>query len=124
MIDVTFRLNNVDYSGLLSTYKVSHEIEYPVLMTAIDGTEHGFARQRPVVTVSFIPLTDTQTASLYATISSMDVSCTYTDPYSGTTTSGYMRVVTNLESVFGLSSIDGNRYYKGGEIMLRQRTVL
>ena len=124
MIDVTFKLNNVDFSNLLSTFKVTREVEYSSTMTAIDGTEYGWARRRPIVTFSLVPLTDAQTAVLYNTIQSMEVSCEYTDPYRGATSTGTMRVMSGLESVFGLRSADGNRYYKGTEITLRQRTVL
>lgn len=124
MIDVIFKLNNIDYSGLLSTYKVTYEVEYPSVVTAIDGTEHGVARKRPTITFSLIPLSDAQTAALYTAIQSMNVSCTYTNPYSGATATGNMRVMTNLESAFGLKSVNGNRYYKGTAITLRQRTVL
>lgn len=124
MIDITFTLNGTDYSSLLSTYTVTYEVEYSEVVTAIDGTEYGSARKRPSITFSLIPLSDSQTAALYSAIQSMNVSCTYTNPYSGTTATGNMRVVTNLESVFGLKSINGNRYYKGSEITLRQRTVL
>ena len=124
MIDVTFKMNNMDFSGLLSTYKVTQEVEYRATMTAIDGTEYGWARCRPSVTFSLIPLTDEQTAELYAIIHSMDVICQYTNPYNGSTSTAQMRVMTSLESVFGLRSIDGNRYYKGAEITLRQRTVV
>ena len=124
MIDIVFRINNVDYSHLLSKFNVTIETEYPHTMTAIDGTEYGYAMNRPTVTFSLIPLTDAQTAEFYANIASMNVICEYTDPYRNRTVSSTMRVMTSLESVFGLKSIDGNRYYKGTEITLRQRTVL
>ena len=124
MIDVVFKINNVDYSRLLSTYKVTIETEYPHTMTAIDGTEYGYAMKRPTVKFSLLPLTDQQTAELYENILSMDVMCEFTDPYRNMPVSARMRVTTSLESVFGLRSIDGNRYYKGGEITLRQRTVI
>ena len=124
MIDVTFKINGVDYSSLLSTYKVTHEVEYPTTITAIDGTEYGYARRRPTVSFSLLPLTDQQSAELYSNMLSMNVLCQYTDPYLGTVTTASMRVITSLESAFGLRSIDGNRYYKGRVITLRQRTVL
>ena len=124
MIDVTFTLNGVNYSQLLSTYSVTHVVEYPTTVTAIDGTEYGYGRRRPTITFSLIPLTDAQSATLYDTLLSTNVLCVYTDPQLGRTASASMRVTSNIESVFGLRSVDGNRYYKGGQITLRQRTVL
>ena len=124
MIDITFQLNGVDYSGLLSTYKVTHEFEVRDTLTTMDGTEHTAEYRRPSVLFSLQPLTEEQSDDLYDILSGINVSVVYTDPYIGDETSATMRVTTPLESSFGLKSIDGNRYYKGSVITLRQRTVL
>lgn len=124
MIDITFKLNGTDYSSFLSTYTVSYETEYENVITTLNGTEYGVPRYRPVLTVSFIPLTEAQSAALYTVLNTGTVTVLYTDTYKNTNRTASMRVTSNLESQFGLSSINGNRYYKGGSIILRQRTVI
>ena len=110
MIDVIFTINGVDYSGLLSTYRVVCDIEYPHTMTAIDGTEYyGKMIRRPSIYFSLRPLTDAETAAVV-----------YTDPDTDTDYTAYMRFTSSISSAFGLRSIDGNRYYKGSEMCLRQ----
>ena len=123
MIDVTFKLNNVDWSTKLSTYQVIIDNEYPVVITTMDGTEHVYKRKRPSVQFSLIPLTDAEVKSLYDCLVSHSVSVEYTNPYTNTDVTANMRVTSNLLNAFGLSSIDGNRYYKGTEIMMRQLTI-
>lgn len=124
MIDITFELNGTDYSNLLSTYEVTHEVEISDSMTSLDGTEHFAARKRPTLTVSFRPLTDAQTADIYSILSDITAEVTYTDPYLNDDRMLRMRVVSGLQSSFGLRSIDGNRYYKGGDIVLRSISCL
>lgn len=123
MLDVTLKFNDLDLSDWLSTYRPVHELEESDKLTALDRTEYFSVRERPVVVFSLIPLTDAQCAQLYSELSKIVGEVTYTDPYLGDTTRS-MRVMTKLEAIFGLRSIDGNRYYKGGEITLRSRTVL
>ncbi len=124
MIDVTFTVGALDLSGLLSTYDVSHETEYKDVMTAMDGTEYGVAAFRPVISFSLLPLSDAQSASLYEELKAGNISTVYTNPYLNDDVTAVMRLTTSLDAVFGLRSIDGNRYYKGGKISLRQRTVI
>ena len=124
MIDVTLTIGELDLHELLSTYQVTHETEYQQIMTALDGTEHGAARFRPVLTFSLIPLTDAQCDSLYDSLTGQDLYVTYTNPWFDDDVTATMRLTTNFETMFGISSINGNRYYKGGTITLRQRTVL
>ena len=128
MINVTFTIGTTDYHTLLSTYNVIHKVETRASVLTMDGTEHYALQRRPVITFSLIPLTDTQTKSLYDLLSAGHVSVTYTDPYVYTNSvqsvTATFRVASDLNSVFGLSSVDGSRYYKGGEITLQQRTVL
>lgn len=124
MIDVTLVFDGLDLSAKLSTYNVTHEVEVSDSITAIDGTEYTAQRIRPTVSFSFIPLTDAQTAAIYEKLSALVGVLTYTDPYLGRDNTIVARANSNLESVFGLRSIDGNRYYKGGKIVLRARTVL
>lgn len=124
MIDIVLKLNNVDYSQLLSQYSVKIETEYEEVIKTLDGTEYGVPKYRPNVVFSLMPLTEAQSAALFSALSSGTVSVTYTDTASNTTKTATMRVVSNIESIFGIKSINGNRYYKGNAITLRQRTVL
>lgn len=128
MIDVSFTLGSTDYHTLLSTYSVTHEVETRASVTTMDGTEHVAIQRRPVISFSLIPLTDAQSKALYDLLSAGVLNVTYTDPYTYTTTNqtrtASFRVASNLNSVFGLKSVDGSRYYKGGDIVLRQRAVL
>ena len=128
MIDVTFTIGSTDYHSLLSTYSVTHRVETRASVITMDGTEHYALQRRPVISFSLIPMTDTQAKSLYDLLSAGTVSVTYTDPYTYTTTvqsrTANFRVASDLESVFGVKSVDGNRYYKGGIITLQQKAVL
>lgn len=124
MIDVTFKIGALDLSGLLSTYRVDYEAEYQTIMTAIDGTEYGSVRYRPIVNFSLIPITDQQASELYSVLSGLNANVVYTDVFRNTDITADMRVTSNLQAAFGLRSIDGNRYYKGGTITLRSRRVI
>lgn len=128
MIDVTFTIGSTDYHALLSTYNVTHKVETRTLITTMDGTEHYALQRRPVIVFSFIPLTDAQSKSLYDLLSAGTVSVTYTDPNTYTsqtqTRTANFRVASDIESVFGVKSVDGNRYYKGSTITLQQKAVL
>lgn len=124
MIDIILTVNGVSMSPKLSTYKVQHEIEYPRVMTALDGTEYGIHRRRPIVVFSYIPLTDAETMAFYNALKQNTLTVQYTDPNLNTTATAQMRLVSNIDNVFGIKSVTGDRYYKGGDITLRQRTVL
>lgn len=124
MIDIVFKLNNVDYSQLLSMYSVVIETEYDEVIRTLNGTEYGSPRFRPTVVFSLIPLTEAQSAALFGILKNGNITVTYSDTASNETRTSTMRLASNVESVFGLSSIDGNRYYKGSAITLRQRMVL
>ena len=122
--DVLFRIGSTDYRALLSTYRVTYEVEFASTITAINGTEYGKPKFRPIITFSLIPLTDAQSAALFNAVKGSSVSVQYTDPNFNATRTASMKIASNLDSAFGLRSVDGNRYYKGGEIVLRQRTVI
>ena len=123
-MNVTFTINNVDFSTKLSTYSVSYEYEYPNVVQTIDGTEHyGKVNKRPSITFSFWPLTDTESAALYSALSGTNT-VTYTDPNAGATRTATMRFTGNVSARFGLKSGTGDNYYRGGEMVLRQLSVL
>lgn len=125
-VDVVLTFRDVDFAPFLATYKVNHEINYARQVTALDGTEyttHG--TRRPIVSFTLRAMSDTQAGTFYAALSTLTGTATYTDPYlSGETQTARMRLASDLEAVFGLRSVDGNRYYKGGEIQLRGVTPL
>ena len=124
MIDVTFMLDGIDFSNLLSTYDVKNVNESNSTMTAMDGTEYGNIRFRPLITFSLIPLNSAQCRTIFTALNKQNVSVTYTDPHSNGLISVAMRVTSDVNALFGLKSIDGNLYYKGGQITLRSRTVI
>ena len=121
-MDVTFKIGALDLHSILSTYNVRYETTYQKVITTLDNVEHPFpAPFRPIVTFSLFPLTDLQSKSVYDALSGNIASVTFTDPHAGQDRALAMRVTSDLESAFGLKSIDGNRYYKGGEIELRAK---
>lgn len=124
MIDVTFSLNGDPWSDKLSTYRVDYVYEYKTLVTTIDGTEYGRRRIRPTLVFSFIPLSEFDCARLYSALSNTYVTADFTDPNTGETHTGEFRVISSLSDIFGLNSVDGNRYYKVSTIQMRMRTVL
>lgn len=125
-MDVTFTINGRDFSSRLSTYRVEQEITYSNMITTMDGTEHyGKPLKRDVIHFSLIPFDD-DTANLdYTALSAPDLSVDYTNPQFEyyDKVSRKMKLYSNLSAVFGLSSANGKRYYKGGEIILRSIMV-
>ena len=124
MMDVTFKLNTVDFSDKLSTYEVNVEYEYPVEIQTLDGTEHFVQRKRPTLTFSLIPLTDEEVRILFNCLTNQIITVEYTSPYLERDVTASMRCITNLVNVFGLKSVTGDRYYKQTQITLRQLTVM
>ena len=124
MIDVTFILDDVDYSPYLTEYAVSHAIEAKETMTAIDGTEYTVTQIRPSITFSLDPLSDEQSESLYRILSKASIRVLYTDPYLGDNQFTVMRAISEINSAFIIRSTGGNRYYRGNSITLRSRTVI
>ncbi len=121
--DITMTFNSVDLSDYLSTYAVAHEVEVADLLTAMDGTEYSAVRERPIVTISFLPMSSTTAATIYSALSALIADLSYTDPWLGERTAVF-RITSNIDAVFGLNSVDGSIYYKGGYVVFRQRAVL
>lgn len=120
-MDVTLRINGVDYSKKLSSFSVQPEITYRKVVKTLDETEH-FTKGhiRNVLNFSFWPLTDDEATELFSDLASLNVTATYTDPNSGGDVTHSMRVIRGFEYAFGMRSVTGNRYYKGGSFRLRQ----
>lgn len=124
MIDVTFTINSHNWSGKLSDYDVTNAVEVADMMTAIDGTEYAISRVRPIIRASFMPLSDEESAALYEDLSDNLVDIVYSNPHTDEDDKfGEFRVASDISATFGLRSINGNRYYKGGTIVFRRKTV-
>lgn len=122
MIDVLLRINGRDFSARLSSYSLEQEITYQDVITTIDGKEHyGKKMKRDILTFSLIPYDEDTAAADYDCLSDSEIFVDYTSPHEvGTTKTGVeMKVVSSLSSAFGLKSINGKRYYRGDEIVLR-----
>lgn len=122
--DVTLNIGGLDLTSKLSTYNVKIEYSSQIDVTTMDGTEHFHEFKRPILSFKLIPLTDDEAADVFQKLRYSPVTVTYTNQWLGTDITAQMRVGSNLESAFGIRSMNGNRYYKGGEITLRQITVI
>lgn len=119
-MNVTLKIDGVDFSEKLSTYKVDQEVYYAKVITALDNTEYASPGNfRPVLTLSWRPLTDEESADLYYALSRFKIDIKYTNPYTNQDVTRKMRLAGNLESSFALTSVDGKRRYIGGNITLR-----
>ena len=118
-MDVTLTFNGYDFAPALSSYGVTHEINYRKVVTALDGTRYfGNATRRPIITFSLLPMNGAQTKACYDALKIIIASCSYTDADANEDRTAQMRVTSNLESVFRLRAADGSRYYEGGQITL------
>ena len=119
-MDITLTLNERDFSGRVSNYEVTHEPIPSKIITTLDSVEHVTINKfRTVIKFRLIPSSDETANDDYTALSAGVFAATYTDPQAGGDRSQTVRLTTNLSAAFGLRSIDGNRYYKGGEITLR-----
>lgn len=123
---ITLTINNVDFSDRVLTYTVRKEITYGKTYTSVSGKE--FVRRkriRPIVSFTLMPHDDAQALADYNVLKANVLTATFTDPdVSGTVLTKEVRLMTNLEHVFLLDSINGKRYYRGGTIQLRSTTVM
>ena len=122
-MDITLTIGEIDLSGKLSKYSCQREVTYPRVITTMDGMEHAVRRSRDVIRFTLFPMTDEEAAALYTALTDTYLSVEYTRPWADDDVEGVCRLVSNLDAVFGIKSINGNRYYKGGEIVLRRRNV-
>ena len=121
-MDVTLKINGRDFSSRLSTYRVEQEVTYPDMLTTMDGTEHyGKPYRRDVIYFSLFPFDDDTANHDYMVLVDTSLTVNYTNPQATDSEKLYkpMKLYSNLSSVFGLRSVNGKRYYKGGEIALR-----
>lgn len=125
-MDVTLEINGRDFSSRLSTYRVEQEITYSNVLTTMDGTEHyGKTMIRDTVRFSLLPFDDGTAAEDCATLTKSELEVNYTVPQAGGSLKQNiaMKLQSNLNAAFGLRSVNGKRYYKGSEIVLRAINV-
>ena len=125
-MDVTLKINGRDFSSRLSTYRVEQEVTYPDMLTTMDGTEHyGKPYRRDIIYFSLLPFDDDTANHDYAVLSDSSMSVNYTNPQADNAEKLYkeMKLYSSLSVVFGLRSVNGKRYYKGGEIALRATMI-
>lgn len=119
-MDITFKLNGVDWSGRLSNYHVTKEIKYSRVVTTLDNVEHSASpATRYVIDFAFIPLTDDEGEALFDALDEWQIMVEFTSHYEGDLVKT-MRLTSDLSSAYGMRSINGKRYYKGDALQLRQ----
>lgn len=119
-MNVTFKIGTLDLASKLSTYKVMWEVSYQKIITTLDNVEHPFsAPKRAIVDFSLLPLDDDLASSVYDALAEQTQTVIFTDPYTASDLVRTMRLTSNLEASFGLKSVNGKRYYKGGELQMR-----
>lgn len=117
-MNVKLITNGYDLSSKLSTYEAHMEVTYKKVLTMLDDSERPYpATSRPVVTFSLLPLTDEESKEIYNSLKSIVFTATF--EVNSTQRTADVRVVSNLGSTFLLTSVDGKRRYRGGEIVLR-----
>ena len=125
-MDVTLEINGRDFSSRLSTYRVEQEVTYPDMLTTMDGTEHyGKPYKRDVIYFTLLPFDDDTANQDYMVLADTSLTVNYTNPQATGSEKLYkpMKLYSNLSAVFGLRSVNGKRYYKGGEIALRSTMI-
>ena len=119
-MNVTLTIGSRDFSGRLSTYKVTKETAYQSVVTTMGGVEHiAGVMSRDIITFSLLPANDETADADYDALRPRVVQVTFTSPYTNANSTKQMRVDCDLEQIYGLTSIDGHKYYKGEEITLR-----
>lgn len=117
MMDITLVANGYDFSSKLSKYYAYYEVQSDVL-TMLDKSERLVCgSKRPIVEFTLLPLTDEESAEIYAKLEELVFSATF--DIQGAEITADMRVVSNLGAAFLLKSVDGKRRYKGDRIVLR-----
>lgn len=123
-MDVTLEINGRVFSNRLSTYDVEQELSYSNEVTTIDGTEHfDNAKYRDIISFSLFPYDDETATKDFEALRKQPLSVVYTFPAENCDKTAKMRLSSNLNSSFGLKSVNGLRYYKGNEIVLRAISV-
>lgn len=119
---LTLIINGIDISSRISTYALTRNVSYSRTVTTLDNIEHSSAAIiKPVLSFSLLPMTDAEVSTIYNALVSGNgfVETQYTEPNENAIIQRTMRLNSDLENIFLLDSINGNRYYSGGTIQLR-----
>ncbi|MDE6903324.1 MAG: hypothetical protein K2P22_11370 [Lachnospiraceae bacterium] len=120
-MDLSLIVNGLDLHEKLSTYAFKNEVAYPEVITTLDQVEHPYPSvKRAVISFSLFPMTDMESSILYDALSDLIFDATFQNPHANAVETKRVRLVSDLESVFALLSIDGNRRYNGGVLQLRE----
>lgn len=121
MTGLTLIINGLDLSHRISSYSVRKVRDTSEVLKSIGGTEYAFLGDAQTeVNVSFFPMTEVETEEFYAAVSTGKFQMTYTDTYEGgIVATRNFRMMSDLESVFLLLSVDGKRRYSGATIQAR-----
>ena len=120
MQDVTLIINGLDVSSRVLTYSAQLSINYAKVITTLDDVEHPFPGvKRSVLRFSFLPMTEDEADSVYWCMRDLIFPVTYSNPRGGGVLTKKFRLMTDIEAVFLLLSVDGKRRYNGGQIELR-----
>ena len=120
-MEIVLSVNGLDLHRKLSTYTMTKDVSYRKVIITLDEVEHPYpGAQKAVVTFSLLPMTDSESTELYDALYPLIIPVTFTNPYTSMSETRQMRVVSSIESVFALLSVDGKRRYKGGKIQLRE----
>lgn len=120
-MNVTLEINGRDFSPRLSTYNPYKEVSYGRVITTLAGREIPCSKSvRQMIEFSLIP-TDYATADMdYAALCGNELVVTYTDPdQNGARQTKLFRLVSNVDSRYGIHSVNGKDYYKRGKFTLR-----
>lgn len=118
-MNITLTLNGRDFSPRVSTYECKKVLEEIRKVVTIDRHEHVVSRTRDEVAFTLVPYNQTTDTDDYNALSAIEFTATYTDPKSNADVTKTLRLVTDLNSAYGLTGVDNKRYYKGGQIRLR-----
>ena len=117
-MDLTLVVNGLDLSKKLAKYRAHKEVQYRHIITTLDDTEHPVSgTSRSVVSFSLFPMTDAESEQLASVLLDLVFESTFT--INGNDSTETVRLVSNVENLFLLKSVDGQRRYNGGEIVLR-----
>lgn len=117
-------IGSLTLTNRLASLTVSKEITYKSVVTTRDGVEKPKNQFiRTIINFTLLPSTPTQIAALFTALSGTGLSVTYYDPYKGQDQTKNFRLMGTIEELFLIDAVDGNFYYSGKPIQLRQNGV-
>lgn len=121
MTGLTYIINGLDLSNKIASYSMRKMPKTSEVLESLGGTEYAFyGDTQTEVTASFFPMTETEATAFYDAVRSGKFQLTYTNTYGGgETETRSFRLVSDLEAVFLLLSVDGKRRYSGAPVQVR-----